>query len=280
MTRYSTVVCYRRAFSRDRWWSDRLQTISPFAKKDTPKPAPAAAPAPAPRSDQDIATDVQYRISGESALNGQNIQVGVNGGTVTLKGTVNNDASRALAAAESGGVNGVRTVINNLTVAPERAMKEQPPKPAPRRKARARQARNGPTAEAMNEPPPPPPPQQRRRRRLPARPPARRRSLAQSRSPRAPPCRFGWRIRSTAAPHRLGNHPWDADSGHHCGQHGRDPSWDAGDRAGDPGKGCHALLGQLSLSIELTQIQLKGHRFRWSPRRSARKARAAARTRR
>jgi BON domain-containing protein len=132
----------------------------PSLTKETPQAAPAATPAPAPRSDQDIAADIQSRISGQSALNGQNIQVAVNGGTATLNGTVNNDASRALAAAESGGVNGVRTVINNLTVAPAQAAVKAPPAPrapAPRvERQRHRGNRDsGRTAnpEAMNEAP-------------------------------------------------------------------------------------------------------------------------------
>src|SRR3954469_15378849 len=62
---------------------------------ETPQPAasPVAATSPAaPRSDQEIANDVQSRIDAESALNGQNIKVSVNAATVTLNGTVNNDA--------------------------------------------------------------------------------------------------------------------------------------------------------------------------------------------
>lgn len=125
----------------------------PGAKNETPNPAPAAAPAPAPRSDQDIANDIQNRINGESALSGQNIQVSVNGGTATLNGTVNNDAARALAAADSGAATGVRTVINNLTVTPERVQKQEPPKPERRRKER----RAAQQQQAMNEPPSPPP---------------------------------------------------------------------------------------------------------------------------
>jgi hypothetical protein len=125
--------------------------------KESPKPAPAAtpatAPAPAPRSDQDIANDIQNRISGESALSGQNIQVSVSGGTATLNGTVNNDAARALAAAISGTPAGVRTVINNLAVTPERAQKQEPPRPAPRHRER----RAAEQQQAMNQPPQPPP---------------------------------------------------------------------------------------------------------------------------
>jgi hypothetical protein len=126
---------------------------------ETPQaaPTPAAAPAPAPRSDQEIASDIQSRITAESALNGQNIQVSVNAATATLNGTVNNDAARALAAADSGAVTGVRTVINNLTVAPQSAVKAPPPKPE------RRHHRPNPTPpsdqQAMTQPAPPPPPQ-------------------------------------------------------------------------------------------------------------------------
>ena len=125
--------------------------------KSTPSPtAPAAtqaaqpAPAPAPvRDDQQIGSDIQAKITGESALTGQNIQVTVANGVATLNGKVDNDASRALAAADGGSVDGVRTVINNLVVAPVRAAKpEPPPKPVRRHKQ----------VVAENEPPPPPPP--------------------------------------------------------------------------------------------------------------------------
>ena len=132
----------------------------PGAKNEAPKPTPAAAPAPVPRGDQDIANDIQNRINGESALSGQNIQVSVNGGTATLNGSVNNDAARALAAADSGAVTGVRTVINNLTVTPERAQKQEPPKPAPRRKRERRATQEQQQQQqAMNEPAPVPPAQ-------------------------------------------------------------------------------------------------------------------------
>lgn len=154
--------------------------FSPFQKEAsqaTPAPAPAAAPAPpAPRSDQDLANDIQSRINGQSALSGQNIQLTVNGGTATLNGTVNNDASRALAAAESGGVTGVRTVINNLTVAPQTAVKTPPPPRAePRRRRSSRDSGRATNAEAMNQAPvqaPPPQDMAPKAPVAPARPPA------------------------------------------------------------------------------------------------------------
>src|ERR1700733_14593590 len=118
----------------------------PHSAEQTPAPATQAAqPAPPPaRDDQQIGSDIQAKITGESALTGQNIQVTVANGVATLNGKVDNDASRALAAADSASVDGVRTVVNNLVVAPVRAAK---PAPAPRKKK-----------EVVQAPPPPPPP--------------------------------------------------------------------------------------------------------------------------
>jgi hypothetical protein len=113
-------------------------------------PAPAAQPAPPPaRDDQQIGSEIQAKITGESALSGQNIQVTVANGVATLNGKVDNDASRALASADSASVDGVRTVVNNLVVAPVRAAK---PAPAPKPERRHKQV------VAENTPPPPPPP--------------------------------------------------------------------------------------------------------------------------
>jgi hypothetical protein len=109
----------------------------------------SAAPAPAPvRDDQQIGTDIEAKIGSESALNGQNIQVAVANGVATLNGKVDNDAVRALAAADSASVDGVKTVVNNLVVVPPKVAKAAPP-PKPVRKHKE---------EAQVEPPPPPPP--------------------------------------------------------------------------------------------------------------------------
>lgn len=141
----------------------------------------------AARSDQQITTDVQAKISGEGALNGQDIQVSVVNGVATLSGTVTDAASRALAGNDSGTVAGVRTVVNNLIVQPGRvapapaATAPQPPQAAPpardtnkrhhpdRKQDRPQEAQNvrpvappQPVAEATPAPasqaaPPPPP---------------------------------------------------------------------------------------------------------------------------
>ncbi len=84
---------------------------------------------PASRTDQQISTDVQAKINGEGALNGQNIQVSVANGVATLSGTVTDEASRALAGNDSGTVDGVKTVVNNLTVQPAQQTTAAPAAP-------------------------------------------------------------------------------------------------------------------------------------------------------
>jgi hypothetical protein len=138
---------------------------APAAQQAAPAPAPVA---PAPRDDQQIASDIQAKISAESALNGQNIQVNMAGGVATLTGNVENDASRALAAADSASVDGVRTVVNNLIVAPPKTAKAVPER---RRKEVIAQAAPPPpppaapvapppeeAVQVVAPPPPPPPP--------------------------------------------------------------------------------------------------------------------------
>lgn len=82
---------------------------------------------PGARTDQQIANDIQSKIQGETALAGQSIQINVTGGVATLSGTVSDDASRALAGNDTGTVDGVKTVVNNLSVQPpQRAMAGSP----------------------------------------------------------------------------------------------------------------------------------------------------------
>jgi hypothetical protein len=119
---------------------------------------------PAQVSDEQISSQIQAKLNSEQALNGQNIQVSVSNGVATLTGVAANDASRALAAADSGSIGGVKTVINNLTVAPPTVAKAAPeasPKPAPKTKpkrARFQKAAPEPAAQTAEAVPPPPPP--------------------------------------------------------------------------------------------------------------------------
>ncbi|HEV2487959.1 MAG TPA: BON domain-containing protein [Terracidiphilus sp.] len=108
---------------------------------------------PATRSDQQISSDIQAKIQAESALGGQNIEVSVANGVATLSGSVTDDASRALAGNDSGTVNGVRTVVNNLTVQP--AQHAQVP-PAPAQAPRETQHERTYQKQASAVPPPQP----------------------------------------------------------------------------------------------------------------------------
>jgi hypothetical protein len=132
---------------------------------------------PAARTDQQVSSDIQAKIQGEPALAGQNIQVSVANGVATLSGTAQDEASRALAGNETGSIDGVKTVVNNLAVQPAQQASAAPAaapvrnKPSPDRASRrdrsdAEQARmtppppptSGPTpVQTQNQAPPPPP---------------------------------------------------------------------------------------------------------------------------
>jgi hypothetical protein len=120
-----------------------------------------SAQQPAARTDQQVSGDIQAKIQGESALAGQSIQVGVSNGVATLNGTVSDEASRALAANDSGSIDGVRTVVNNLTV----QTAKEPPAPTPAaapaetRKPEAKHDRRPVMAEEAPAPKPQPAPQ-------------------------------------------------------------------------------------------------------------------------
>lgn len=120
---------------------------------------------PAVRTDDQIAADIQAKIKGESALAQQNIQVSVASGVATLNGTVADEASRSLAANDSGTVTGVKTVINDLTVQtapPAPVEPAQAAAPPPEKTSKAERRHQKPpekSHDADTTPAPPPPPQ-------------------------------------------------------------------------------------------------------------------------
>jgi len=118
--------------------------------------------APAAPNDQQIATGIQAKLGGESALSGQDIHVSVANGVATLDGTVSSDAARALAGNEAGTIGGVKTVVNNLTVQPEQAASAQPQQaaaPAPAQVTEKKSSKHDRRqADMMPAPPPVPPP--------------------------------------------------------------------------------------------------------------------------
>lgn len=149
--------------------------FSAGCKKQQPAEQQAA------RTDQQVAGDIQAKLQSETALAGQNIQVSVTNGVATLSGKVPDDGIRNLAGIDSGNVEGVKTVVNNLTVQsssqqapatpPPASVKEKRPKPdargrreeaeaaLPSQPAPPPQPAPMQTAEAAPPPPPPPPPE-------------------------------------------------------------------------------------------------------------------------
>ena len=117
------------------------------------------------RSDQQIASDVQNKINSDTSFPDKGLNVNASNGVVTLSGTVSSDAARNAAANDAAGVEGVKTVVNNLQVsapassagsdltppefraganaAPEPAPKVAATKPSPRTSTRTSSSSSG-----------------------------------------------------------------------------------------------------------------------------------------
>lgn len=105
------------------------------------------------RTDAQVASDVQNKINADNAVPDKQVTINSTNGVVTLSGTVSSDAARNAAANDAAQVDGVKTVVNNLQVAPataqntepEQAQAEQQPepqrhgeaRPSPRRSSRS-----------------------------------------------------------------------------------------------------------------------------------------------
>lgn len=94
-------------------------------------------------TDHQILVQISRTLADEPALSGMVINPSVSHGVVTLSGSVTSYAAKVLASNEISNVDGVKTVLNNLAIAPAAAT-EPPPEPqtAPQ--------------PASQEPPPPP----------------------------------------------------------------------------------------------------------------------------
>jgi len=140
-------------------------------------------------NDAELTSDIQTKLTSDSGLAGKQLGVKSEGGTVTLSGTVDNDAQRDAAARYASSEPGVKQVVNNLQVAapppPVTAETTPPPaqetKPSPAPKPRHREPRvrslpssssdtpsapvaamtPPPAAPAVPSTPPPPPPPQK-----------------------------------------------------------------------------------------------------------------------
>jgi BON domain len=82
-------------------------------------------------NDAQVTTDIQTRLGADSGLQNKQLSVQSDKGTVTLSGTVDNDAQREAAAKYAASVPGVKQVINNLQVASLAATSSPQPDAAP-----------------------------------------------------------------------------------------------------------------------------------------------------
>jgi len=91
------------------------------------------------RTDAQVASDVQNKINGDSSIPDKQLNINANNGVVTLTGTVASDAERNAAGNDAAQIEGVKTVVNNLEVAPASAANQTAQ----------------PEEQASNNPPPP-----------------------------------------------------------------------------------------------------------------------------
>src|SRR5437764_12409981 len=70
------------------------------------------------RSDSQIAADVQSKINTDNNIPDKQVTINSNNGIVTLSGNVSSDMARNAAGNDAAQVSGVKTVVNNLQVAP------------------------------------------------------------------------------------------------------------------------------------------------------------------
>lgn len=83
------------------------------------------------RTDAQIASDIQSKIGADLRLANKQVNVQVKDGAATLSGRVDSDAEKNLVQSYAAGVDGVKSVANNIEVgAPPAQMATEPP-PAP-----------------------------------------------------------------------------------------------------------------------------------------------------
>ena len=119
-----------------------------------------------PPNDAQITSDIQVKINADSGLQGKQLGVQAENGTVTLSGTVDNDAQREAAARYASSEAGVKQVVNNLVVGPQQtAQATLPSSPASKKRRESQKAKEDESASTNNSkqmadqtPPPAPPP--------------------------------------------------------------------------------------------------------------------------
>lgn len=102
------------------------------------------------RTDQQIAADIEKKISADGNIPDKQVTVSAAGGVVTLSGSVSSDAARNAAANDAAQVAGVKTVVNDIKVASAPTMADN--------SQTAPMPPSQPQAEVNNNPPPAPAP--------------------------------------------------------------------------------------------------------------------------
>ena len=110
-------------------------------------------------SDAQMASAIQAKLNADSGLQGKQLGVQAANGTVTLSGTVDNDAQREAAARYAASEAGVKQVVNNLQITPPAALltAQAPParemrKPSPTKRRPRKSEDDAPSATADNPP--------------------------------------------------------------------------------------------------------------------------------
>ncbi len=81
------------------------------------------------RTDQQVATDVQNKINADASFPDKGLTINADKGVVTLSGNVSSESARTAAGNDAAQVEGVKTVVNNLVVAPPAASAGNEPQP-------------------------------------------------------------------------------------------------------------------------------------------------------
>jgi outer membrane biosynthesis protein TonB len=82
-------------------------------------------------NDSQISSQLQEKFKTDSGLQGKQLSVQAANGTITLSGSVDNDAQREAAARYAATVPGVKQVVNNLQVGPPASSAAAAPEPEP-----------------------------------------------------------------------------------------------------------------------------------------------------
>ena len=82
-------------------------------------------------SDAQVTSDIKTKMAADSGLQNKQLTVQAANGTVTLSGSVDNDAEREAAAKYAAAEPGVKTVVNNLQVGPAMAAMDNAPAVSP-----------------------------------------------------------------------------------------------------------------------------------------------------